>query len=239
MPAIASLNLNASAATNAELIHQPTMKNERDRKIERNSVMRKGITYESAESYVCRWHDSYERLPEILALRRHMVNGDWWRLLGHYWSLCDNTGSFTSELRSHLFSATPQDLHATMRPHERRVLRNLPETLTVYRGCYAINKNGLSWSLSEKVARSFPSLQRYSRPGEDAFLIVGKVPRDRAFLKLDRGEREIVSPSVEIESQLKIAVEDLPTPENKKGRLSKPTNYTGDISDPLYAFFTT
>jgi hypothetical protein len=197
----AQLNAKNFTEMKTDSLSQLNLQNEPARSIERAAVMREGVTFECAKKYVQRWHDSYQRLPEILDLYEFMEPLDWWKLLGMLWTICDNVGHFKTQLFDHLMFASPEELRAAMRPNEWRTLRSLPEDLTVYRGCYEVNKDGLSWSLSEKIARTFPSMLRYARPGEDALLLVGTVPRDCVFLKLDRREREVVSACVEIESE--------------------------------------
>jgi hypothetical protein len=41
---------------------------------------------------------------------------------------------------------------------ERATYDSLPELLTVYRGCFTHNKEGMSWSLDRKVAEKFPGV---------------------------------------------------------------------------------
>jgi len=66
----------------------------------------------------------------------------------------------------------------------------------VYRGCYAVNRAGLSWSTDCTVAERFPRLARYLRPGRQPILRTGTVARDRVTLKLDRSEQEIIAAHV-------------------------------------------
>jgi len=70
--------------------------------------------------------------------------------------------------------------------------------LTVYRGCYGINRVGLCWTLDRAVAERFPTYNRYRRPGLVPELLTGRVAKDRAVLLLDRGEQEIIAPRVRI-----------------------------------------
>lgn len=67
----------------------------------------------------------------------------------------------------------------------------LPTTVTGWRGCYAFNKRGFSWSLDKATAERFPFLRRY-RQDAQPLLVRGEVQRDSIMaLKLDRNEAEV------------------------------------------------
>ena len=144
--------------------------------------------------------NSFNRLPSIIGLSWRMEAQDWLRLLGEQWSVCDNIGSYHDELHDTPFeyilcdAAKHSDVRsAFMNDAERAALAQLPEIVTVYRGCYAHNKRGLSWSIDQATAEVFPTLHRYSSEGQ-ALLIRATVRRaDIAGLKLDRGEAEVVA----------------------------------------------
>ena len=85
-----------------------------------------------------------------------------------------------------------------MDPDERAALARLPTNFAVYRGCYEINRKGLSWTIEWATAARFPYLMRYWRPKESPLLITGTVLRDRTVLKLDRNEQEIISAQVKV-----------------------------------------
>lgn len=153
-----------------------------------------------------RWCNSFERLPEVLAMRRLMSAPDWWRLLGAEWDGFDNVGAHRDRLRGYLAKANASNRRAMMRSQEARALAAMPEMLTVYRGCHDINADGLCWSLSREIAERFPTLNRYRRAGDTPLLITGKVPKSLAVLKLCRKEREIVSAHVSHLAREAIAV---------------------------------
>ncbi|MDE2137929.1 MAG: hypothetical protein KGJ68_10875 [Gammaproteobacteria bacterium] len=121
---------------------------------------------------------------------------DWFRLLGSEWSVCDSVWSARGVIRSMLLEASREELDLMMEPEERAALALLPERFTVYRGCYAVNRAGLSWSTDRSIAERFPRLMRYNRPGEQSILRTGTVARDRVVLKLDRDEKEIIAARV-------------------------------------------
>lgn len=153
----------------------------------------------SLASRLClRYCDSYTRMPFLLAVRPVMESDEWWVLLGQEWSGCDNIGMFTPALRTAMHEASQADFKQMMPPELWTAHERLPARLTVYRGCYQCNKDGLSWSMSKSVASSFPFLNRYFRPGEQPLLLTGTVDRSRAVLLLDRDEEEVISADVTV-----------------------------------------
>lgn len=155
-------------------------------------------SFDEAQARLVRWCDSYETLPEILAMRRSMTTSDWWRLLGFHWTGCDNIAAYKLRLRALLLKANAKNLHDMMRAHERRAVSYLPPAVTVYRGCYAVNRDGLSWSLCPEVAARFPKLNRYRRAGDVPLLLTGTAERSRVVLKLHRKEREVICAAVQV-----------------------------------------
>jgi hypothetical protein len=83
-----------------------------------------------------------------------------------------------------------------MDPEERAALALLPDRLTIYRGCYPVNRPGRSWFLNREIATQIPYKHRYRGPsllGHSPILRTGTVARSRAVLKLDRKEGEIIA----------------------------------------------
>jgi len=140
--------------------------------------------------------DSYNRMSTVLGNFGRLDALDWFRQLGDAWSACDNIARSRSVLRELLSSATRAELDAMMKADERAALAALPERFEVWRGCYAINRRGLSWTLDRSVAEGIVALNRYRRLGEVPILRHGYVRRDRVVLKLDRRESEVIAPRV-------------------------------------------
>lgn len=138
-----------------------------------------------------RYADSYSRLGAVLECSRR---SQFWSILGQEWSCCDNISSHKRALYrvlSRRLDAFP--IADAMTGEEMVFYRLLPGTVTVWRGCYANNVDGFSWSLERDVAAAFPGLRRYhqsSRP----LLVQGHVRKEHvAFIKLDREEHEVVT----------------------------------------------
>lgn len=142
--------------------------------------------------------NSFSRLPALIDLAWRCEWSDWLTVLGEEWTVCDNIGQFTDILLEETPFADVAESpllyrHWLMDKGERDALNNLPETFTVWRGCYALNKWGLSWSLDRETAAAFPLKHRYQQDGK-ALLVKAMLRRDDVLaIKLDRKEAEVVA----------------------------------------------
>lgn len=138
------------------------------------------------------WGDSYERLPMLLEILPHLPRPMLFGVLGDYWEGFDNIGPHRLPLAKLLRSATKAERDLMMTTDERAALAAMPEEITVYRGCYEINRRGLSWTTDINIAAHFPTLHRYKRHGEKPLLLKAIAYRDRAVVKLGRSENEVI-----------------------------------------------
>ncbi|MDQ0564929.1 hypothetical protein GRI55_09750 [Erythrobacter citreus] len=146
---------------------------------------------------VLKFENSYSRLPAIIDLTLRLEWKDWVTLLGEEWTCCDNIAQFTDALVEDTPFAdlieNPSWGRWMMDEAEREAFAGLPDTVTIWRGCYTFNKWGLSWSLDRERAAAFPFLHRYTREGEQALLVKATVAREEVIaLKLDRNEAELI-----------------------------------------------
>lgn len=137
--------------------------------------------------------DGDTMLAAVLRLKPTTPREQWWRLLGMHWVMFDIEQAREAQMAGLIRKARPADRRAMMTPLERGHLAQLPEVLTVYRGCYQCERGGLSWSLSPAIAAKFPFLERYKRPGDTPLLLTAKVQRDDCVLLLSRGELEVIA----------------------------------------------
>jgi hypothetical protein len=158
-------------------------------------LMRSARTSLGEARRIAQCSNSYSRLKNVLDLKPAMRNADWWKVLGEFWSVCDN---ISLTLAAHEWAeyaimeyASRRELNWMMGAKERAAWQALPETVTVYRGCYQNNQNGLSWSLNREVAEEFPRLRRYRQDGTP-MLITGTALREDCALKLDHDEDEVI-----------------------------------------------
>lgn len=138
---------------------------------------------------------SYDRLPAMLECASFCDSEDWLRELGNQWTGFDNVGAYADELINaldvHHWNDYPVKL--MMEPAELEAFDQLPEVLTVYRGCYALNKWGFCWSLNRAIAERFPFCNRYGGEGRPLLVKATLKKSQVAALKLDRNEAEIVT----------------------------------------------
>lgn len=142
--------------------------------------------------------DSYSRLPALVHLLPQMERSDWLRVLGEFWTICDNIGREAKFLASLLEGLAPsggaKTITEMMTKRELSAFQGLPDAVTIYRGCYQRNKHGLSWSLSEDVATRFPTRYiRYLQKGTPLLLVAEVKKEDVIALKLSRKEREVIT----------------------------------------------
>jgi len=160
-----------------------------------------------------RFCDSYSRMPTLLSLFDPLEPdlSEWFRALGEEWSCCDNTGEFRHALQEilGLASAEPEYVELMMTQEERAALAALPDVITIYRGCYQWNVEGLSWSLARDIAAEFPFLNRYHHPDSEALLVEATASKHDCVLKLDRGEQEVICWEPKINSRHTLGVRDV------------------------------
>lgn len=142
--------------------------------------------------------NSYTRMPILMDGQPRSASSkyfrEWLITLGCEWECCDNISAFKDELTDALFFAKKRRLcHLLMTEAERMVVEHLPESFTVYRGCYERNRDGLSWTLCKKTAQAFPMLNRYRKDGQTPLLLERTINKSEVIaFKGDRQEQEII-----------------------------------------------
>jgi hypothetical protein len=131
------------------------------------------------------------RLVTMMKLRHRLSDAEWWPLLGLVWYASDSIHKARSQLTAELRGAAPEQVRMMMSGPSAAAWDALPPELTVYRGCTALNRPGLSWSRSRGVAEAFA--HRHAGSTEIPTLMTGVVLRPYCVLMLDRGEEEVVS----------------------------------------------
>jgi hypothetical protein len=147
------------------------------------------LSIDEAISYVFS-HDSQSRMGAVLDLRDQMSYSKWLTVLGEAWTECDNIRDYSASLRRLLGTTGP--LLPMMNAEDRTGYKDLPDRVTVYRGCSETHMRGASWSLDQQVARKFPFLAGYrvSYP----VLVTATVRKEHVLaVFLAREEQEIVS----------------------------------------------
>ena len=138
-----------------------------------------------------RYNNSYERLGSIL--NTYLPMDILYACLGYEWTVCDNIASHGRTLQMVLQIASRKQRHLMMNDKELEEWHKLPDTLTIYRYCYANNQVGFSYSLNKEVAESFTTYLRYQQQGnKQKYIVTASFPKQYAVLKLGREEEEII-----------------------------------------------
>ncbi len=153
------------------------------------------MTIEAASERL-KWANSFERPLVLVELYALMSRQEWLKLLVKEWSGCDDCYRIKKELSS-ILDADLTEAMTTASEEAIAAWQSLPDELTVYRGCYKNNKNGLSWTFDKNIALRFPTLNRYRQKGQ-ALLVTGKVKKTDGILFLEREESEILSSRVRV-----------------------------------------
>ena len=90
------------------------------------------LTYEDADQRL-RFCNSYTRLDTLMELRYEMRSGTWLKLLGEYWSVCDNIAVHLFDLAEIFLGYEP--VKQMMTSAEWRQYESLPDAVTIFRGC--------------------------------------------------------------------------------------------------------
>ncbi|QWD65341.1 hypothetical protein [Polynucleobacter sp. MWH-Aus1W21] len=136
--------------------------------------------------------NSYNRMGTLLDAYPLLERECFFKALGRHWCCSDNIWEHKDQLSKILGNASREELDLMMEPDELEALAKMPTIIKIYRGCYEINKDGLSWTTKKAVAESFPTLLRYQRPNEIPLLLEDSIDKRRAVLKLERDEWEII-----------------------------------------------
>lgn len=143
-----------------------------------------------------------------------------WQLLAEHWSRIDNVHThrvhfdklFREYRRDHGFPIREVMAYAG-NVGAQAVYAALPDVVTVYRGCYEHNLQGLSWTLNRAIAERFPFQNRYKHPGLQPLLVTGRVKKSQiAFIECGREEAEVVAP---YRSVRRVSVESITSDEER------------------------
>ncbi|RZK99791.1 MAG: hypothetical protein EOP36_18075 [Rubrivivax sp.] len=134
-----------------------------------------------------------DRLALLLKLRCRLSKDEWWPLLGLVWYACNRIGDTRLKLKTALREAEPEDLRMMMSAPSAAAWDALPPEFTVYRGCSAVTRPGLSWSMSRAVAEAYAHQHLDEDPTGTPLVMTGAVNKRFCVLMLDRGEAEVVA----------------------------------------------
>lgn len=151
------------------------------------------------------WMPSLMRVNRTTASEREA----WFRELGRGWLVQCVPREHNDALAHIMRTATRAELDLTMTEQERLVFADLPDEVTVYRGCMELNMRGVTWTTSSFIAHAMAGA--YSQPGDPPpkrlLLLVGRAQKARGFIKLwpPKGAvMEVASPDVEVTKTIEL-----------------------------------
>jgi hypothetical protein len=149
-------------------------------------------TVNEANDLLHRYCDSYDLLPALIISHELMDRNLWLATVGLNWSSFDNVWEYREKLLNLFQGLTRKQFDLLMDEDEINCLNKMPESIDIFRGCYEINKNGISWTTKREIAEEFTTLNRYRIDGGIPLLLEATFPRSHAVLKLHRQEFEII-----------------------------------------------
>lgn len=106
-------------------------------------------------------------------------------------------GCFTREQIDAIFrSFEPRRItrDELMTPNEQAVFRSLPATITIFRGCQESTRDGISWTLSLKTAKTFAERASGESPDGEGIVIRARCLKTqvKAYFDDEQHEQEII-----------------------------------------------
>ena len=132
------------------------------------------------------------RLKKLKEVLNELTDSDYWERLGQMYILTEIV-SFQQKTVRDLFSSSRPEREKLMDAEERKILDDLPDEVTIYRGYDLNNSKGWSWTLSEEKAEWFANRWRKAYPERKRRVATGKVRKKDIIAYFDgRNEKEIV-----------------------------------------------
>jgi integration host factor subunit beta len=162
--------------------------------------------------------NSYDRLPTLIdAYYSDKISLDeLFMALRDNWTSFDNISRYMVDLEDILESGY-RTIYLMMDKKEQEYFEELPDTVTIYRGCDEQNQSGICWSLDRDIAIEFPFLHRYK--AKNPVLVTATVCKDEIVaVKLNRDEFEVIffSPETTMVTPLTEADRNPKTEEEKR-----------------------
>lgn len=137
-------------------------------------------------------HERPHRIEALVQIEQHLSDRDYWETVSSVWTDSENIFQCIEEW-SEILGSKRKYRRYIMSPEERRALRQLPDTITIYRGCRReMNEDGWSWTTGRAKAEWFA--KRHPWSDGDPLVIEATVPKDHVVAYFSgRGESEVVA----------------------------------------------
>jgi len=172
------------ASQNALLNYQLQVRKETAKKYKKEGVLEKYIFL----------HERPYRLAAFDEVKSRLQNPEYWMLLHDIWIDSENIWQ-NKKIWKRLLTAKKGLRHCFMVKDDRVALFDMPQIITVYRGCSELNKDGYSWTLSEDKASMFAvRYKSFKKSGQAAGMIISKqIDKKKIFAYTNqRNEQEII-----------------------------------------------
>lgn len=131
----------------------------------------KQLTLEVAEQIV-NHSGSFIRGRLLVDIKNCLTKDEWFKLFFNYWSMIEIADEIIKDLKL-IFEN--EDMYQIMKKYaskqDFKAYLNLPEKLTVYRGCSTNSVDGLSWTFDIKKAKFFAK-RRFDLFSKNSFMII-------------------------------------------------------------------
>ena len=137
--------------------------------------------------------NSEQRAGELLSLLNRAAPKEFWQSFLVHWSGCDRTWEYTARWLRLLGKTSGKVSGYHYYDNScRAFFDDLPELVTVYRGCSRERVNGISWTTDKSVAKGFAQGHRSIRV-PNPVLATAKVAKNEILAAMvDRQEREVI-----------------------------------------------
>lgn len=137
---------------------------------------------------------STNRLPAMLRLTAFSTPGTFWRVFNECWPSCDDTWDWQGDLLNAFEhfgreELSPQNL---MTAETADFLSQLPDRITIYRGCDKSRVKAVSWTTNPEVAKAFARGHRGIRRPNPVLMTARVWRRNVITAFQDRDESEVI-----------------------------------------------
>lgn len=133
-------------------------------------------------------HERPYRLDAFVKIAKDLPDDKYWSLLASIWTDTENGWQNLDTWRALFASERPGRGHL-MDVDEHSTLRNLPDTVEIYRGCEkGVNEDGISWTLNRDKAEFFAN--RFTKQG---IVLTKQINKSDIIAVFNgRGEAEVI-----------------------------------------------
>lgn len=159
---------------------------------------------ETIDWYSVIYNTNGNNLEEVINLHHDNISDEiYWKIIGHCYTSSE-LGHSDSEVIAGYLNNNRSNRHYLMNEEERNLLANLPDQVTIYRGCSTIEANStklrFSWTLDREIAESFANdyttdiYERLEGKDKSKYVVIERVIKKDEIVAyfIERNESEII-----------------------------------------------